>query len=66
MKPEPVGLIAGSGELPMLVARGARAAGRPVVCVALRDSFDPRLPALCDHFHEVGMVQIGRWIRLLR
>ncbi|NBV64003.1 MAG: LpxI family protein, partial [Planctomycetes bacterium] len=32
MKPEPVGLIAGSGELPMLVARGARAAGRPVVC----------------------------------
>lgn len=66
MRPEPVGLIAGSGELPMLVARGARAAGRPVVCVALRDSFDPRLPALCDHFHEVGMVQIGRWIRLLR
>ncbi len=66
MRPEPVGLIAGSGELPMLVARGVRAAGRPVVCVALRDSFDPRLPALCDHFHEVGMVQIGRWIRLLR
>ena len=66
MKPEPVGLIAGSGELPMLVARGARAAGRPVVCVGLRESFDPRLPALCDQFHEVGMVQIGRWIRLLR
>lgn len=66
MRPEPVGLIAGSGELPMLVARGARAAGRPVVCVALRDAFDPRLPALCDQFHEVGMVQIGRWIRLLR
>lgn len=62
----PLGLIAGGGELPMLVAAGARAAGRAVVGVGLRDQFDPALPTLCDRFHTAGIVQIGRWIRLLR
>jgi len=62
----PLGLIAGGGELPLLVAAGARAAGRAVVGVGLRDQFDPGLPALCDRFHTAGIVQIGRWIRLLR
>ncbi len=62
----PLGLIAGSGELPLLVARGAKAAGRRVVCVGIHGAFDPRLPGLCERFHEAGLVQIGRWIRLLR
>jgi len=63
---EPLGLIAGGGRLPLLVASGARSAGRTVVAVGLRDQFDPALPALCDRFHTAGIVQIGRWIRLLR
>ena len=63
---EAIGLIAGSGELPILVARGARAAGLRVVCVGIHGAFDPRLPSLCDRFDEAGLVQIGRWIRLLR
>ncbi len=62
----PVGLIAGGGQLPLLVAAGARAAGRPVIGVGLRDQFDPSLRGLCDRFHTAGIVQIGRWIRLLR
>jgi DUF1009 family protein len=62
----PLGLIAGSGELPILVARGARAAGRPVICVGIHGAFDERLPALCDRFDTAGLVQIGRWVRLLR
>jgi len=62
----PLGLIAGSGELPMLVAKGARAAGRRVVCVGIHGAFDERLPALCDRFDSAGLVQIGRWVRLLR
>jgi DUF1009 family protein len=32
---DPLGLIAGEGMFPLLVARGARAAGRRVVCAAL-------------------------------
>jgi DUF1009 family protein len=62
----PLGLIAGQGVLPLLVARGARAAGRTVACIGLREQFDPALPALCDRFETAGIAQLGRWIRLLR
>ncbi len=36
------------------------------ICVGLRDQFDADLPGLCDEFRQAGIVQIGRWIRLLR
>lgn len=62
----PLGLIAGEGEFPHLVARGARAAGRSVVIVALRGSADPALRTLADVFRWRGVVQLGRWIRVLR
>jgi DUF1009 family protein len=62
----PIGLIAGEGSLPLLTARGIRAAGRRVVCVGLRDQFTPLLPEACDAFNAAGIIQIGRWIRLLR
>lgn len=60
------GLIAGSTKLPLLVARGMRARGERVVCVGLRRHYDAALPTLCDEFHEAGMLQLGRWIRVLR
>jgi len=63
---EPIGLIAGQGRLPVLNAEGMRAAGRRVVCVGLRDQYDTDLPAVCDQFKTAGIIQIGRWIRLLR
>ncbi len=62
----PIGLIAGGGRLPVVTAEGMRRTGRPVVCVGLRDHFEPDLPALCDHFATAGMIQLGRWVRLLR
>jgi len=62
----PLGLIAGEGELPKLVARGARAAGRRVAMVALRGCADPELRELADVFCWRGIVQLGRWIRVLR
>lgn len=63
---EPVGLIAGEGRLPFLVAAGIRAAGRETACVGLRDQYDPGLPDVCDRFETAGIIQIGRWCRLLR
>ena len=62
----PIGLIAGQGQLPVIVARGIRASGRRVSCIGLRDQFVPELPALCDDFAEAGVVQLGRWLRLSR
>ncbi len=66
MNGQPIGLIAGNGELPILVAHGAHAAGRKVICVGLAGNFDPRLPAVCDRFHVAGIIRIGQWVRLLR
>lgn len=62
----PIGLIAGEGHLPVLTARGMRQAGRRVVCVGLRDQYRVELPGFCDAFYTAGIIQIGRWIRLLR
>jgi DUF1009 family protein len=64
--PTPLGLIAGEGELPKLVARGARQAGRSVAIVGLRGCADPELRELADRFCWRGIVQLGRWIRALR
>ena len=63
---EPIGLIAGQGLLPILEARGMRAAGRPVACVGLSGQFDPKLRAECDRFATSGIIRLGRWIRVLR
>jgi len=62
----PLGLIAGQGRLPILIAQGMRTAGRQVACVGLRDQFDAELPPLCDLFKPAGIIQLGKWIRTLR
>jgi len=62
----PIGLIAGQGQLPLIVAQGIRAAGRRVACIGLRDQFSPELPQMCDDFAEAGVIQLGRWLRLSR
>ncbi|MFO0974702.1 MAG: UDP-2,3-diacylglucosamine diphosphatase LpxI [Phycisphaerae bacterium] len=62
----PLGLIAGSGTLPHLVAAGARAAGRRVITVALRGCAADSLRAHSDAFHRAGIVQAGRWLRIFR
>jgi len=65
-KQAPIGLIAGAGRLPVLTAEGIHAAGRRVACVGLAGHYDPLLPGLCDMFAMAGIIQMGRWIRLLR
>jgi hypothetical protein len=62
----PLGLIAGEGIFPLLVARGARAAGRKVVCVGLTGNASPDLAAECDEFHWAGVSRLGRWISRLK
>ena len=52
--------------MPLATAEGIRAAGRKVVCVGIRDQYDPALPGMCDAFKTAGLIQIGRWIRCLR
>lgn len=63
---EPLGLIAGTGRLPVLIAGGVRRSGRRLVVVGIRGQADPALRDLADVFGWAGITRLGRWIRLLR
>jgi DUF1009 family protein len=63
---EPLGLIAGEGVFPLLVARGAKAAGRRVICAALAGNAWPELREECDLFKWVSVVRLRQWARVLR
>jgi DUF1009 family protein len=62
----PLGLIAGEGIFPVLVARGAKAAGRPVACAAFAGHAWPELEREVDRFEWVGVLRFGTWIKVLR
>ncbi len=63
--PAGVGVIAGGGRLPMLVAQGLRMRGNSVHGLGICHQFDPGFPGLCDSFREVGLLRIGTWCRSL-
>jgi DUF1009 family protein len=62
---EPLGLIAGNGRFPFLVAEAARRAGRRVVAIAIREEADPTLAEHVDHTEWVGLGELGRCIKAL-
>ncbi len=61
-----LGLIAGAGRLPFLVAAGARKAGLKVVCVGLAGMSEVNLTGEVDVFYKVAIARPGSWIRKLR
>lgn len=61
-----IGLIAGEGRLPFLVAAGAKRAGLKVICVGLTGSVEPSLANEVDVFYNVAIARPGSWIRKLR
>jgi DUF1009 family protein len=61
-----LGIIAGSGAFPFMVARGARQAGCHVTIVGLRGFADPALAEVADVFRWAGIARTGRWIRILK
>lgn len=63
--PTPVGLIAGGGRLPILVAQSLRERGHRVVGVGLSGQYDHDFPGLCDSFREAGVLRISSWGRML-
>lgn len=63
---EAVGIIAGSGRLPLVAASEARAQGLRVVAVAVREEADARLADQVDAIHWVRVGQLGAVVRALR
>ena len=66
MNKPPLGLIAGNGRFPFLVADAARRAGRKVVAVAVKEEASPELAGSVDEIHWVGLGQLGRCIEALK
>lgn len=64
--PSPIGLIAGGGHLPLLIARNLRQAGHVVHGLGLYRQFDDDLPGACTTFREVPLLRVGGWGRRLR
>jgi DUF1009 family protein len=61
-----LGLIAGEGRLPFLIAGSAKQSGLRVICVGLENTAEPGLADEVDVFYKVGLARPGAWIRKLR
>lgn len=60
-----VGLIAGGGSLPLLLAKAVKSRGHPLVCLALEGA-DPALAHLADHTYHVRFGQMEDVVAALR
>lgn len=61
-----VGLIAGWGRFPIVVARALKARGCEVYCVGIFGHCDAELRGLCDDYVEMGPAKLGGHIRWFR
>src|SRR5688572_24891042 len=62
----PVGLLAGSGRFPIIVADRCRDLGIPLVCVGIRYEAPPELAQRVQRFWWSGLAQLGRTIRCFK
>jgi hypothetical protein len=62
----PIGLIAGWGVYPLVVADGLRQHDYAVHVVGIRGHVDQQLASRCDSFRELGLTRLGAHIRFLR
>ncbi|MBL8023498.1 MAG: UDP-2,3-diacylglucosamine diphosphatase LpxI [Elusimicrobia bacterium] len=62
----PLGLIAGNGQFPFLLAQEARRQGRSVVVAAIEGETDPALEKEVDVFHWMKLGQMKRTIQIFK
>lgn len=61
-----LGIIAGAGRFPFMVAEGAKRAGCHVTVIGLRGFADPGLAQCADAFVWAGLARLGGWIRIFK
>ncbi len=61
-----VGIVAGGGQFPRLVAEELRKRALKVVIIGLRGQTDQRLLECADVYEEIGLAQLGKLLRLLK
>jgi hypothetical protein len=62
-RPSKIGLLAGWGRYPIVVADALRSQGHQVYCLAIKDHADPALRARCQHWQPQGLAKLGAAIR---
>jgi len=65
-EPPRVGLIAGWGRYPLLVAEALKRQGCQTFCLGVVGHADPKLAEVCDDFRWGGLAKFGRAIRYFR
>lgn len=65
-EPDSIGLMAGWGTFPIVVARALKAAGHTVSCVGIAGHADPILEEICDHYLTCQVARLGQQIRFLK
>ncbi len=61
-----MGLLAGWGRYPIVVAEALKQQGYYVACLGLRGHTDQRLKEICDDYQLIGLGQLGAAIRYFR
>ncbi len=61
-----VGLLAGWGRYPLVLAEALKRQGVEVFCLGVTGHADPALAKVCDDFEWVGLARIGRAIRYFK
>lgn len=58
-----IGLVAGWGRYPIVVAQALRSQGHQVYCLAIKDHADPALRDLCHAWQPQGLARLGAALR---
>lgn len=61
-----MGLVAGWGRYPLVVAEALKQQGYEVHCAAIKDHADPVLATICDSYFPAGVARMGAMIRHFR
>ena len=61
-----IGLVAGWGRYPVVLADSLKKLGYQVYCVAIKDHADPALRQIVDHSCEMGVAKLGGHMRYFR
>jgi DUF1009 family protein len=61
-----IGLIAGWGRYPIVVAEKLKAAGARVYCLAIKGHADDQLQDICDVVLPIGVARVGAHIRFFK
>jgi UDP-2,3-diacylglucosamine hydrolase len=64
--PKKVGILAGWGRYPIVIAKALKRQGCEVYCQGTIGHADPELAEVCDHFRWLGMAKFGSAIRYFK